>query len=336
MQTIEITSFSGTTSFSATICDITLNYCYLVQTGISSVPVTLNVPTILQSANQLIVKLIDSNSCEYIELFSCVTPTPTPTPTLTPTPSMVINCNCITFDNLTGVDDYEFSLTQCDGTILTSVVYAGTSVYYCGKLPSSADEVIITIGLPCIDDTTCPTPEITPTSTPTNTPTNTPTPTITPTVTVTPTETPTPTPTPTPTTGLYLASLTSCLSTGSTPTNQMYLPTSYEPYATGPFSGWYATTVIDTSGDCWYAIGISTPGSLPEVTWSGIDTSSWLNYFGQNQYSGCTQCLASPTPTPTPTMTPTPTPTSSPILPYLLQEDGSYLLQEDGGKIIIT
>ncbi len=170
MQSIEITSFSGTTPFSVTICDITLSYCYLVQTGVSSVPVTVGIPAILQGAPQLIVKLIDANSCEFIQLYSCITPTPTPTPTLTPTPSMVVNCNCISFDNLTGDTDYEFTLTQCDGTILYSVVYAGTKVFYCGKLPSSTDKVIITIGLPCIDDTTCPTPELTPSPTPTPSP----------------------------------------------------------------------------------------------------------------------------------------------------------------------
>lgn len=171
MYTIEITSFTGTTPFSITICDTTLTYCYLVATGVSSLPVTVNVPSPLSGIQQLIVKLVDAYGCEHFQLYTCVTPTPTPTLTPTPTPSMVVDCNCITFDNLTGTTDYNFSLTQCDGTILYSVVYSGTSVYYCGKLPSADPEVLISIGLPCVGNT-CPPPLLTPTSTPT--PSNTP------------------------------------------------------------------------------------------------------------------------------------------------------------------
>jgi len=138
------------------------------------------------------------------------------------------------------------------------------------------------------------------------------TPTPTPTITQTPTPTPTITQTPTPTLDLFLASLVSCSNQGGSPTNEMYLPTLYYPYTTGPFSGWYATTVIDTLGDCYYAIGLSSPGALPQLTWGGTNTSSWLNYFNQGQYSGCTQCVSTPTPTITPTNTQTPTLSSTP------------------------
>jgi hypothetical protein len=138
------------------------------------------------------------------------------------------------------------------------------------------------------------------------------TPTPTPTLTQTPTLTPTLTQTPTPTLDLFLGSLVSCSNQGGSPTNEMYLPTLYYPYTIGPFSGWYATTVIDTLGDCYYVIGLSSPGALPQLTWGGTNTSSWVNYYNQGQYSGCTQCISTPTPTQTPTNTQTPTVSSTP------------------------
>ena len=165
---------------------------------------------------------------------------------------------------------------------------------------------------PTPTNTNTPTQTITPTQTLTITPTNSSTPTPTITLTPTVTQTKTPTPTVTPTLSLFLASLTPCSSPGGSPTNQMYLPTSYLPYTTGPFSGWYSTTIIDTIGGCYYVAGISSPGSYPQLTWSGIDTTSWLNYFGQGKYSGCTQCVPTPTITPTNTSTPTYTPTETP------------------------
>jgi hypothetical protein len=150
--------------------------------------------------------------------------------------------------------------------------------------------------------------------TPTPTPTQTPTP--------TPTPTPTETPTPTPTLTLFLASLIPCSTPGGSPTNEMYLPMGYYPYSSGPFSGWYGTTIIDTIGNCYYVAGISGPGSLPQLIWGGMDTSGWLNYIGQGQYSGCTQCISTPTPTPTPTPTETPTPTPIPCNTYWLFDGG--------------
>jgi len=157
------------------------------------------------------------------------------------------------------------------------------------------------------------TPTVTPTktATPTVTPTKTATPTVTKTPTNTPTVTKTPTNTPTPTVNSFLASLIPCSSPGGVVTNEMYLPIEYLPYTTGPFSGWYAITIIDTIGNCYYAAGISTPGAVPQLTWGGTNTLNWLNYFGQSQYSGCTQCLIISTlnPTSTPTKTPTNTPT---------------------------
>jgi hypothetical protein len=170
MQTIEILSFTGVSPYTITICDTTFSYCYVVATGVTSTPITVNVPMLLQSASQLILKVTDANSCDYFQIKTCVSPTPTPTPTPTPSTSMIVNCNCITFDNLYGTEDYNIGFTQCDGIVLNTVIYSGTSVYYCGRQPFADPEVNISIGLPCVDNT-CPTPEFTQSSTPTPTPT---------------------------------------------------------------------------------------------------------------------------------------------------------------------
>jgi hypothetical protein len=181
-------------------------------------------------------------------------------------------------------------------------------------------------------NTQTPTPTETPTNTPTNTatqtPTNTPTPTLTPTntatqtptntPTLTPTNTPTltstPTLTPTSTQTTFIASLAPCSNPAASPTAEMVLPIEYLPYNSGPFSTWYSYTVIDNLGNCWNVKGIA--GSIyPLITWGGTNTLNLINYFGQGQYSGCTQCLPpTPTPTNTPTLTPTNTPTNTPTL----------------------
>ena len=232
MILIELTSISGTPPYDISICDLTKTFCYVVATGTPSVPLYLDTPNELSGANQLLVVITDFRGCEFFQLITCITPTPTPTITPTPTPSMVVDCNCLTFTNLSSSNE-PFGYTRCDGFIMTDVIYSGTSVYVCGKDPVASSPVTYTIGEPCIDNT-CPDPSPTPTPTPTITPTNTPTvtvtptnnptptptntptvtvtptPTNTPTVTVTPTITPTPTPTPTisPTVSWSLSSIT--------------------------------------------------------------------------------------------------------------------------------
>jgi hypothetical protein len=169
MYTVDIISFTGTTPYSVTICDLSLSYCYLVATGVTTTPFTVTVPQQLTGSPQIIVKLTDANSCDYFQLYQCITPTPTPTLTPTPTPSMVVNCNCITFDNSLGVIDYKISLTQCDGTKLFTVISPGVILYYCGRLPNANSQVGITIGPPCVNNS-CAAPTPTATPTPTNTP----------------------------------------------------------------------------------------------------------------------------------------------------------------------
>ena len=139
MQVVEITSLTGHSPYNISICDLTLTYCYVVATGVVSVPPTLQlpIPVQLEGADQVIVVVTDSIGCQEFILQSCPG-TPTPTPTLTPTPTVtrIIICSCISFENTTS-GDLNFSLTQCDGKILNSVVQSGTTLYYCGRLPSS-------------------------------------------------------------------------------------------------------------------------------------------------------------------------------------------------------
>jgi len=271
MQVIEITSLSGHSPFNISICDITLTYCYVVATGVVSVPpiLELPIPVQLEGAQQIIVKVVDSIGCQELLLQSCPgTPTPTPTQTPTPTPTNVIICNCISFKNTTS-GNLNFSYTQCDGTIFNGDVQSGTTLYYCGRLPSADVGVDITIYEVCFDNT-CPDSVLTPTPTPTQTSTPTPTPTQTSTPTTTPTQTPTPTETPT-----------------STPTET---PTS---------------TPTETPTSTPTPTPTQTPTSTPTETPTSTPTETPTSTPTETPTSTPTETPTS-TPTPTPTSTPNP------------------------------
>ena len=171
MQVIEITSLNGHSPFDISICDLTLTYCYVVATGVVSVPPTLQlpIPSQLEGASQVLVVVTDSIGCEEFLLESCpLPPTPTPTTTPTPTPTMVVVCNCISFENTTS-SALNFSLTLCNNVVLNSIIQSGTTLYYCGRLPSADVGVNIIINEICIDNTCAPVPTATPTTTPTQT-----------------------------------------------------------------------------------------------------------------------------------------------------------------------
>ena len=205
MQIIEITNATGTGPYDIYVCDITLTYCYLVDSSITIPPSYFaTIPPELDGVLQVAVKLVDSLGCDCLQVCSCPIPSMTPTMTPTLTPTMMVDCNCITFENISIVTQ-DFSYTQCDGTIFYGTINPSTILYVCGKLPISNPEfVTTTISNVCVDGS-CPPPAVTPTNTvtPTVTPTNTITPTITPTLTptntITPTNTVTPTKTVTPT-----------------------------------------------------------------------------------------------------------------------------------------
>ena len=170
MQIIEITSLSGHSPYDITICDITKSYCYVVASGVTSAPITVEIPTELSGTQELIVVITDSAGCETFSNYNCFTPTPTPT--FTPTPTITptnISCNCITFTN-TGTTIGEFSYIDCDNQEINFKINSGTTLYVCGKSPSIiVGDVTYSMGLPCVNNTCVlptPTPTVTPSSTP--------------------------------------------------------------------------------------------------------------------------------------------------------------------------
>ena len=169
MQVIQITSLTGHSPYDITICDITKSYCYVVASGVTSAPITVEIPTELSGTQELIVIITDSAGCETFSNYNCFSPTPTPT--FTPTPTITptnIACNCITFTN-TGTTTGGFSYTDCDNQNISFTINSGTTLYVCGKSPSVLGDVSYSMGLPCVNNT-CVLPTPTPTVTPSPTP----------------------------------------------------------------------------------------------------------------------------------------------------------------------
>jgi surface protein len=172
MQVIQINSLTGHSPYDITICDITNTYCYSGLTGVTSVPVTINLPTELLGANEVLVVVTDSIGCQEIQYVQClITPTPTPTPSITPTVTPTnIGCNCISIKNPSGLT-LNFGYTQCDGTLFYGEIYSATTLFVCGSLPYGDSGLTITFTTNvCVNDE-CPGPTPTPTTTPTPTPT---------------------------------------------------------------------------------------------------------------------------------------------------------------------
>jgi hypothetical protein len=170
MQIIEITTLTGHSPYDITICDITKSYCYVVSSGVTSAPITVEIPTELSGTQELIVVITDSSGCETFSNYNCFTPTPTPTPTITPTITPTnISCNCITFTN-TGTTIGAFSYIDCDNQEINFKINSGTTLYVCGKSPSIiVGDVTYSMGLPCVNNTCIPptpTPTVTPSATP--------------------------------------------------------------------------------------------------------------------------------------------------------------------------
>lgn len=158
MKIIEINSVTGTSPYDIIICDSTFTYCYTVETGVSSIPPSINVnlPTPLLNVNQLIIKIIDSNGCEMFQFLSCPpTPSPTPTPTITPsiTPTNA-NCVCLIFSNQTE-SILNYSFINCQNITINYTIDPSTTIYQCGKNPSYDEGINLTIGQYCSSNT-CP------------------------------------------------------------------------------------------------------------------------------------------------------------------------------------
>jgi hypothetical protein len=155
MISIELTSISGTPPYNISICDITKTFCYIVATGNPTLPVNLPIPVELMGVLELLVVIEDSLNCEYFEFISCVTTTTTSTTTTTTLPPPN-NCLCLTFENNT-LSNLNYSYKRCDGLVLPGIIFAGTTLYYCGSEPTGDVGVNISIGNPCVDNT-CPDP----------------------------------------------------------------------------------------------------------------------------------------------------------------------------------
>ena len=193
MISIQLNQIGGVAPYVISICDTSNTNCYVVFEGTPTLPLTLNIPPQLSTADQFIINALDSQMCNYFQLISCVPPSQTPTTTRTPTPTASpSNCLCLAFENFTS-SNLMVGYTRCDGVVINETSYSGTTLYYCGSNPTADPGVVVYVGNPCVDNT-CPNPTQTPTSSLTPTPTPTPvTQTPTPTNTTTPTTTPTPT-----------------------------------------------------------------------------------------------------------------------------------------------
>jgi hypothetical protein len=276
MQVIEITSLTGQSPYDISICDISLTYCYVVATGVVSVPPTLElpIPVQLEGANQVLVVVTDSIGCEEFLLQSCPgTPTPTPTLTPTPTETRIVFCNCISFENTTS-GNLNFSFTQCDGVVFNGSVQSGTTLYYCGRLPSADVGVNIQINDVCIDNVCS----------------------------ITPTPTPTPTQTPT------LPIIVGYFQDSCDPLNTFVV--SNIPLSYSPLSGVY---YIQSSG--YIGCATSIPPIISSNLYSYILLNSQPDINTCQILNPCPTLTPTPTPTITPTNTPTMTntPTISPL-----------------------
>jgi surface protein len=172
MQVIQITSLTGHSPYNITICDITKTYCYSGATGVTSVPLTINLPTELLGTNEVLVVVTDSIGCEEIQYHQCtIPPSPTPTPTVTPTitPTLPI-CNCISIENPSGIT-LNFGYTQCDGTLFYGPIYSATTLFVCGSQAYGNSGLTITYTSNVCINNECPGPTPTPTTTSTPTPT---------------------------------------------------------------------------------------------------------------------------------------------------------------------
>ena len=69
-NSVTITYISGASPFTIYVCDQTITYCYFAQTIVGG-PYSFNVPIPLQTADPIVLKIIDSNNCERIYLLYC-------------------------------------------------------------------------------------------------------------------------------------------------------------------------------------------------------------------------------------------------------------------------
>lgn len=152
-QQIQISAATGTPPYDVYICDITLSTCYLISGGTTIPPtVEYTLTGLFENATPIIIKMIDSQGCEFFNVYNCPTsPTPTPTITPTPTPTTTPGCHCLSFEN-TGLTIQNISYTRCDGVEINTTIDTGVTLYYCGTNPIGDVDVNTSIGGVCVDN----------------------------------------------------------------------------------------------------------------------------------------------------------------------------------------
>lgn len=70
---ITITSVSGTSPYTIYVCDVLGTHCTFIQSGVTTIPVTLTLPTLFDHAPAVMVKVVDANNCETFLIESCNT-----------------------------------------------------------------------------------------------------------------------------------------------------------------------------------------------------------------------------------------------------------------------
>ncbi len=158
MQVIQINNATGTAPYDVYVCDTTITYCYSAATGVSVFPLYIDLPTELNGAPSVIVKLVDINGCELFHYIPCNPPTPsitlTPsyTPTPTPTQTSNQNCFCIQFDNSGSGEDFDFSYISCNNILISDTILDGQILERCGNTPTAENiKVTITILGNCVN-----------------------------------------------------------------------------------------------------------------------------------------------------------------------------------------
>lgn len=83
---VTITSTTGTSPYQVYVCNVLGAYCNFVGSA-TTMPYSVTLPAMFNTAPAVMIKVIDSNNCETFIIAPCgEIPTPVPTPTPTPTP----------------------------------------------------------------------------------------------------------------------------------------------------------------------------------------------------------------------------------------------------------
>jgi hypothetical protein len=89
MSQITINTINGIPPYSIYVCTPFLLNCNLVSSGVTTLPFSFESPSAYTNSPSVLVKIIDSQNCEFTQVYNCITLTPTPSVTVTPsyTPS---------------------------------------------------------------------------------------------------------------------------------------------------------------------------------------------------------------------------------------------------------